>query len=518
MPCKPRNILGGDGSCATSSGRDWLRSRRFLRGRVAGVCGVLACGLAAACSEDQSGGQPARLDARSTAGRARETVVWSEPIEVADGPADRGPWQMNDSEFDYVDDPSVALDGGRTVVVWADNTEQDVFLQVYSRTGTAEFAAPVNVSRSPDTFSWLPRVAISADDANEIVVVWQEIIFSGGSHGGEILFARSSDGGASFAAAVNLSGSPSGDGKGRSAPDRWHNGSLDLAVGMHGEIHVAWSEYEGALWHRRSSDGGQSFDARVRIAGSSSAPARGPSLAVDASATVHVAWTVGEDPAADVLVASSTDRGVTFGAPAVVAITTGHADAPKVAVDENGTVHVVYAEAASESDGRYQIRYTRRVAGDPSFDDPRTISPSEIDGVDHVGFPSLSADGGGGLYVVWERFPTHDPRPRGVEFAYSGDGGRSFRSHGLVPVTGDAEFAVNGGLQGLLMRKLAVASDGTIAIVNSSFREEHLSRIRLIHGHVETTNRRREPPRTQTGHNPGDQPHHPGLWHRGPTS
>ena len=87
-----------------------------------------------------------------------------------------------------------------------------------------------------------------------------------------------------------------------------------------------------------------------------------------------------------------------------------------------------------------------------------------------------------------------------------------------MPGTGDAELGVNGGLQGLLMRRPAVSSDGTIAIVNSSFREERLSRIHLIHGHVETTSRREEPPRTRTGHRPGDQPHHPGLWQRGPTS
>jgi len=80
--------------------------------------------------------------------------------------------------------------------------------------------------------------------------------------------------------------------------------------------------------------------------------------------------------------------------------------------------------------------------------------------------------------------PSDDDRPLGLGFAYSGDGGHSFGSHGVVPGTCDPDLGHNGSLQGLLMRKLAVALNGTIAIVNSSFDEEPLSRIRLIHGQV----------------------------------
>ena len=38
----------------------------------------------------------------------------------------------------------------------------------------------------------------------------------------------------------------------------------------------------------------------------------------------------------------------------------------------------------------------------------------------------------------------------------------------------------NGSLQGMLMRKLAVSSDGAVAIVNSSFKENAASRVWLI--------------------------------------
>ena len=104
------------------------------------------------------------------------------------------------------------------------------------------------------------------------------------------------------------------------------------------------------------------------------------------------------------------------------------------------------------------MRHTRRFSGDDRFEAPRVIS--RTDGVDGMGFPSLSVDGDNHLYVVWERLPTRRGRPLGLGFAHSADGGRTFWWHAVVPGTADSELGNHGGLQGLLMRKLAVGEDG----------------------------------------------------------
>lgn len=449
---------------------------------VLGLLGLSALGLTGALAASQlaqDGTGP--RSSQSTPGFAG--IAWTEPIEVATGPGYRGAWRMNDSDFHYVDDPTVAIaDGGRVAVAWADQVRRDIFFQAYNAAGEVMLEAPVNASRSPDIFSWLPRVAILEGDPNRVYVLRQEIVFSGGSHGGEIFFARSTDGGRSFDIPVNLSGTVAGDGKGRLSAERWDNGSLDLVLGSGGEIHVAWTEYEGALWYRRSTDGGETFAERVHIAGDGTLPARGPSLAIEDGDTLHVAWAVGEDPAADIHLATSSDNGITFGAPTVVAGSDGHADAPKLAVDRDGTVHLVYAEAPPGSPGRHEIRYTRRSSRDEAFEPSRAIAGP--DGVDRVGFPSLDIDGENNLYVVWERFPTRNGRPFGLQFARSEDNGRTFGLHSVVPGTAEAAEGSNGGLQGLLMRKIAVAKDGTVAVVNSSFREGEDSRVHLIRGRV----------------------------------
>ncbi|MGH8723953.1 MAG: sialidase family protein [Burkholderiales bacterium] len=396
-------------------------------------------------------------------------LVWHGSTDIALGRGERGPWQMNESRYDYVDDPTVAIDErGAIAVAWVDQARKDVFFQRFSADG-ARAGNPVNVSRSPAVFSWLPRIAL--DSRGRIFILWQEIIFSGGSHGGDILFARSEDGGSTFSKPLNLSNSRAGDGKGRINRDIWHNGSLDLAVGGDGAVYAAWTEYEGALWVRRSSDGGKTFSDLLRI--NDAKPARAPSLAVS-NGTLYLGWTVGDDEAADIRVAKSTDAGASFGAPVIVERSKGYSDAPKLAVDARGTLHLAYAESERGLFGRRHVRYTRSADGAASFERPRDISGRD------AGFPALSLDGKGNLYVLWERFADHPLLPRGLALAVSSDGGRTFMAPVLVPDSADAGW--NGSSQGLLMRKLAVNRHGAFAIVNSSFMEKQSSRVWLMRG------------------------------------
>jgi hypothetical protein len=48
-------------------------------------------------------------------------VAWEERIEVASGAAYQGTWRMNESQFSYVDDPTMAINEEEVVAVaWAD--------------------------------------------------------------------------------------------------------------------------------------------------------------------------------------------------------------------------------------------------------------------------------------------------------------------------------------------------------------------------------------------------------------
>ena len=411
-------------------------------------------------------------------------VTWGDKIEVASGGGYQGPWRMNESEFEFVDDPTVAInEQGFVSVAWADQSRKDIFFQMYTPDGKRRLPEPVNVSRSPRIFSWLPRMLITSTDAIEVYVLWQEIVFSGGSHGGEIFFARSADGGKTFSDPLNLSNDIAGSGKGRINPDYWHNGSLDLAMGPEGNLYAAWTEYEGTLWFSRSADRGGSFSRPLRIAGWSGArPARGPSLDVDAEGDVYLAWTVGDDEAANIRFARSTDQGRSFSELRIVFKSGGHADAPKIATDGKGTVHLVYAESPSGPSERYHIRYTRTTDGGRTFETPREISGAQTETFESANFPALSLDGQDNLYVIWELFPSRRNYPQGLGFTYSSDAGRTFASPAIVPGSADPALGFNGSRQGLLMRKLAVNEAGAIAVVNSTFQRNEKSRVWLFRG------------------------------------
>lgn len=411
--------------------------------------------------------------------------AWHGSTEIAEGRGERGAWQQNESRYDFVDDPSVALnDRGETAVVWVDQASKDVFFQRLSAVGS-KLGQPRNISRTPTTFSWLPRIVFAPGAPEKIFVVWQEIIFSGGSHGGDILFSGSDDGGMSFSEPKNLSRSIGGEGKGRINKDIWHNGSFDLVAGGNGALYAAWTEYDGQLWFSRSTDDGASFSGPRRLAGGSSAdPARAPSLALGPGRTLYLAWTVGEDNAADIRLAKSVDAGITFAEPQIVAPSKNYSDAPKLAVDPDGTLHLVYAESSGGPFEQYHIRYIRSADGARTFDVPRVLSNPVPASISSTAFPGLIIDAKGNLYVIWEQYYDHRQRPRGLGIAVSSDGGRSFTPPSTVPDSIDRAGGFNGSTQGLLMKKLAVNRAGTVAIVNSSLKQDERSRVWMIRGEM----------------------------------
>jgi hypothetical protein len=430
-----------------------------------------------ACAASDGGCGSGSVRARQPA--AASAVHWGQQLDVAEGRAHAGPWHMNESDFDYVDDATVALaDTGALGVAWADNSRKDVFFQMYGADGASKLKAPTNVSQSPQIFSWLPRLVISGD---RVFALWQEIVFSGGSHGGDIFFSRSADAGASFGDPLNLSRSIGGDGKGRLTKQHWDNGSLDLIRDTAGTLLVAWTEYDGALWFSRSSDDGQSFTAPLRVGGSDQVPARGPSLARAQGQELYIVWASGENGAGALLLAMSRDAGQTFEAPRSVVQSTGQVDAPKLAVDDRGVLHLVYGERLND-DTPARVRYTRSSSAGRSIEAPRTISAPA--GESGSSFPSLSLAAAGQVVVAWLHQASVSAPPRGVELTLSRDGGARFSKPELIPLAIDPALDVSGSRQGKLMRFLAANAAGALAVSSSSFREGQRSRIRVLRGQV----------------------------------
>lgn len=422
----------------------------------------------------------------STSVLAAGPITWHGATEIAQGPGEKGPWQQNNSRYHYVDDPAVIIDQRRNVgIAWVEQSRKDIFFQRLAPDGGKQLTIPVNVSRSPATFSWLPRMERAPDVPGKIYMLWQEIIFSGGSHGGEILFAYSDDNGKSFSQPINISNSQSGDGKGRINPEIWHNGSFDLVAGRNGAVYATWTEYDGPLWFSRSTDGGKTFSTPQRIAGGGKAkPVRAPSLALGKERALYLAWTTGEDEGADIHLVKSTDGGASFGQAQTIAPNDRYSDAPKLAVGPDDALHLVYAESNGGPFDEFHILYTRSDDGGQTFQLLREISNPLPSSIESVQFPYLRVDAKGRVIVAYELYPNAREAPRGLGITVSMNGGRDFSAPAVVPDSASATGGTNGSHQGWLMEKLAVGAEGQIVIVNSSLKKGEQSRVWLIRGEL----------------------------------
>jgi len=153
---------------------------------------------------------------------------------------------------------------------------------------------------------------------HEFYVLWTAGEDSGEGHDKTTLrLARSMDWGKSFGKSIAVD--PSG-----TASQSFYT----MAVAPDGAIYVAWLDGRdrgqgkqggSALYIAKSTNRGQSFDKSVRVA-LNVCPCCRPSVAFKDERTVHVGWRgVLSDDIRDVLTATSTDGGASFGLPIRVA-------------------------------------------------------------------------------------------------------------------------------------------------------------------------------------------------------
>src|SRR6266404_8440454 len=161
-----------------------------------------------------------------------------------------------------------------------------------------QFSAPKNVSNNLD-FSFTPQMAV--DLGGNIYVVWED----DSNTNSNILFSRSTDGGVTFSAPKSLS-----DTSGFSFNPR-------IAVDTHGAINVVWEDDSPGnldVFFSRSTDGGTTFSAPIDLS-ADAADSANPQVATDAAGNIFVVWENDTAGALGILFSRSIDGGLTFSAP-----------------------------------------------------------------------------------------------------------------------------------------------------------------------------------------------------------
>lgn len=304
--------------------------------------------------------------------------------------------------------PALAVDPSGVIhVAWHDNSSGQ-FQILYSRSsdGGATFAPAVAISGPGE--AQVPALAVDRDGV--IYVVWE------GEAGGarRIFFSRSTDGGATFAASANLS------------PGAGDSRLPAIVAHGKGKVYVAWQDSTGPgrqILLTRSPDGGKTFDS-PRPVTPHAAGTRAAAISVEARGAVILVWQGTAKGTPGVVFSRSTDRARTFSPPRLLVPGVRERQAPAVA-NADGEIYLVWRDRVA---GRWEILFARSSDGGETFTPPLNVSHTP--GLANA--PAIVAIGRGRIAVAWQDDRTGTPQ---IFMARSADGGITFSAPANVSLT-----------------------------------------------------------------------------------
>ena len=237
---------------------------------------------------------------------------------------------------------------------------------------------------------------LASDSRHTLYAVWQET----SAQGTDILFNRSRDGGSTWLdSSLRLNTPP---------PGPTHTSRIPVvAVNEPGRIFVVWEDFRHNttdLYFNRSLDGGTTWlaqDVWVTAVRPPLASASGPVLSADRSGHLYIIWTDLREAPNSLYFTRSLDEGATWSPNAIRIDRHGPKEiayAPRLARDDAGHVYAAWWEGEDATKGSVHFSWS---------DDYATTwhkNEQPLDTFQRKGepqFPWLSADGKGGVYVVW---------------------------------------------------------------------------------------------------------------------
>jgi hypothetical protein len=267
----------------------------------------------------------------------------------------------------------------RAYIVYHDDSRGDTQAYLVRSKKTTKFRSPKNITPG-DGGAFYPRVALDSSEA--VNVVWGDT--AGG--GRKVVFIRSTDQGASFGNAIDISLSQG------AAFDP------EIAVDSTDAINIVWddtTEGVSSIMFCRSTDGGQTFSSPLRVS-SLDGSATEAHIAIDASNRIHVVWVdrVGEDRR--ILYSRSTDGGQSFSAPLDISDDEGEEFSKPYAAVFEDTVYIAYQKDSGRS---RQVFLVRSSNAGLSFSDSEQVSRAGNQARAHS--PAMAVDSEGRLHILW---------------------------------------------------------------------------------------------------------------------
>ncbi|MBL4847580.1 MAG: exo-alpha-sialidase [Planctomycetes bacterium] len=281
-----------------------------------------------------------------------------------------------------------AVGTGAIYTAWRDargdstGTSGDVF---FARSTDGGLTWSANLELNDDVIGNqnMSSPSLAVGPSGEIGCVWQDD--RNGLNSRRIYFTRSTDGGLTWSANVQVTSESVF--------------SLTLAIGPNGDLYCAWGS--SGLKLSKSADGGATWSAPALIAGGTNDNRSNPRLAVNGTRVVCVSEA--PPPNYDIGFVQSTDGGATWTSEVFInddGDTSRQLD-PEVALLTSGAIAVAWEDRRT---GNYDVFFTRSTDGGATWATNTRIDDGP--GAANQESPSLVAGPAGQVVCVWEDFRT----------------------------------------------------------------------------------------------------------------
>ncbi len=312
---------------------------------------------------------------------------------------------------------SVATNGrGAWVMVWSSENDLgvsaggDADIAVATVTDPLLAGAPAALNANASLDSGSDNFASVANDGQgNCVAVWMSSDSLGGTIGTDldILVARSSDGGATWSQPAALNSNAGVDAAADRSPAIATDGSGDWIVVWESPDSIGGTGTDQDIFAARSTDNGQTWTPMVPVntdATTDSDSDFDPDLATDGSGNWVVTWTT--DPF-DTITASSTNGGLSWNAPVLLAATSGADFEPTIATDGSGLWVVAWTSnhdtGSIGDDDDIMVCRSTNVGASWTTPVPLNVTAGSDDPEEDDFAPRLATDGNGNWVCAWHR-------------------------------------------------------------------------------------------------------------------
>ncbi|MSP12145.1 MAG: hypothetical protein EXR62_04210 [Chloroflexi bacterium] len=272
--------------------------------------------------------------------------------------------------------PALASAGSTVYLVWADifGDNLEIFISQWS-TASGAWSLSRNVSNTSGN-STTPTIAVSQD--GKLFVAWAD-----NTSGVTTTYvAQSDDGGVTW---PNSGPIPGGDGL-----------SPAIAIGQDGLVHVVWQSLDNTsntfdIWH--SQQQAALWSAAENISASPGIDSIKPWIAIAPDNRVHTVW---EEDSATSSIAYSGGSSLAWSVPVTISQSGNNANLPRIATDDQGSLHVTWRNATSLA-----IEYRQWFPSSGSW--AAIATPPPATNAAGVARPALAAEAGGRIHLAWEQ-------------------------------------------------------------------------------------------------------------------